>query len=108
WILALRNCAHNDVSIRDDAHKPIVFHYGDRPDVLRFHQPRDLFQRRLRSHSARPTSHHIANFGTHLAPFDVSSLVPGSTSVKPPGHAVTGLFPAGALRARRPAEPGFA
>src|SRR6266576_4077025 len=37
-ILALRDCAHDDVSIRDDAHQPIVFHHGDRSDVLRFHQ----------------------------------------------------------------------
>ena len=82
-ILALRDCAHDDVSICDDAHEPIVFHDGDRSDVLRFHQLGDLCQRSLRSHSTWSTSHHIANFGAHLAPFGLSLVVPRFASVKP-------------------------
>ena len=83
WILALRDCAHDDVSVCDDAHKTVFFHDGDRSNVLRLHQLGDLRQSRLRGHCARPTGHHIANFGTHFAPFGVSLVVPGIACAKP-------------------------
>jgi hypothetical protein len=38
--------AHDDVAVRDDAHKPIAFHERNRSDIFGLHHLGDLVQRR--------------------------------------------------------------
>jgi len=51
--------------------------------VFGFHHLCDLGQRRLRRHGTRSLRHDICNFGAHLAPFAVASVVSASPRSKP-------------------------